>query len=93
MSKFPATTRAERDYIKKCANKTEARMLGEVRRAKGYKTGVPRPIWDGAKFKRGLEAINPDYPSAAAAELYAQAIAQAHGNPSRFRSQIDELLR
>ena len=93
MSEFPPITRAERDYIKKWANRTEARMLAEVRRSKGYKTGAPRPIWDRTRFARGLAAINPDYPSAEAAKLYAQAIAKAHGHPSRFRKQIDELLR
>jgi hypothetical protein len=87
--------RAVRDFIEKWADRIERRMTAEVRRAKGYKTGAPKPVWNPAqraKFVRGLVAIDPDYPASQTADLFEEALREAHGNPKRFRRQLERLL-
>jgi hypothetical protein len=84
--------RAVRNFIDKWADRIERRMTAEARRAKGYERGRPKPVWDRDKFVRGLVAASPDCPAAELADLFEQAIAHAHGNPARFRRELERLL-
>jgi hypothetical protein len=84
--------RVVREHKEWWADHVERRMLGNVRRAKGYKTGPPKEVWNRAQFVRGLVAAAPDYPAAELADKFEQAIAEARGNPASFRRRLEELL-
>jgi hypothetical protein len=84
--------RVVRGFVDKWADRIERRMLAEVRRAKGYESGRPRPVWDRGRFVRGLVAAAPDCPAAELADLFDEAIAAARGNPARFRRQLTQRL-
>jgi hypothetical protein len=87
------TDRVVGDHVEWWADHVERRLLGNVRRAKGYNTGPPKPAWDRTKFVRYLAANAPDYGEAAAlADKFEAAIAAAHGNPTRFRQELDNRL-
>jgi hypothetical protein len=88
-----ATDRAVHDYLEKCADRTEPRLEGEARRAKGFRVGAPKKPWDRRQFVFGLVAIDPDHPVSETADLFEEALRVARGNPKRFRQELDRLLR
>ncbi len=91
-----STTHFERsrtidEHIEWWTDRVERRMLGNVRHAKGHKTGPPKEVWNRkirAQFLRGAWAIDPDYPAEQEADKLERAIAAARGNPSRFRIEL-----
>jgi hypothetical protein len=87
------TDRMVANHVDWWADHVQRRLLGNVRRAKGYNTGPPKPAWDRTKFLRNITVNAPDYGEAAAlADKFEAAITAAHGNPTRFRQELERRL-
>ena len=93
MKQWRPNDRVVAAHIEWWADHVERRLLGNARRAKGHNTGQPKPAWDRARFVRYLATNAPGYPGAAElADKFEEAIAEAHGNPARFRQELDRAL-